>query len=69
MPDLVMCSGSECPIKNNCYRHRAVSNLAQPYFLYVPFNAETQTCKGFKNIGLREVMSVEDAESFWSKHI
>tara|TARA_R110002167_G_scaffold82498_5_gene225108 strand:+ start:2917 stop:3159 length:243 start_codon:yes stop_codon:yes gene_type:complete len=50
MPDLTMCPGDECPIKNKCYRYRAVQELAQPYFRDIPFNFEKHECQGFKDI-------------------
>lgn len=67
MPDFAMCKGLECPVKNLCYRYRAPPDLVQPYF-QAPFDHKIQHCKAFKAIGLTPVMSLEDADEFWSKH-
>jgi hypothetical protein len=50
MPDFCMCPGDECPIKNQCYRYRAVQDLAQSYFRDIPYNFVKNGCKGFKVI-------------------
>ena len=67
MADFTMCKATDCPVKNLCYRYRAPPDLVQPYF-QAPFDHKKQHCKAFKAVGLRLVMSVEDAEGFWSKH-
>tara|TARA_R110000868_G_scaffold228587_2_gene481537 strand:+ start:1111 stop:1338 length:228 start_codon:yes stop_codon:yes gene_type:complete len=45
-----MCPGNDCPIKNKCYRYRAVQDLAQPYFQDIPFDFKNNQCNGFKDI-------------------
>lgn len=38
MPDITMCSGLGCPLKENCYRHTATpSEFRQSYFMNPPF--------------------------------
>ena len=32
MPDITMCKGDGCGIKNNCYRFRATPDRLQSYF-------------------------------------
>ncbi len=50
MPDFCMCQGDDCPLKNQCYRYRAVPDLAQPYLSDLPYDFEKQVCKGFKDV-------------------
>jgi hypothetical protein len=38
MPDITMCAGIYCPIKDNCYRYTAKPNeYRQSYFLTPPY--------------------------------
>lgn len=38
MPDISMCTGEGCPLKNKCFRHKAVENeYRQSYFMVVPY--------------------------------
>ncbi len=37
MPDITMCKGKDCEIKNSCYRYKAIpDNYLQSYFLVSP---------------------------------
>ena len=37
MSDITMCEGTDCPMKETCYRYTAkVNNLYQAYFCEVP---------------------------------
>lgn len=40
MPDIAMCKGGECPVKENCWRHMAPANRWQSYFGTPPFNED-----------------------------
>jgi hypothetical protein len=40
MPDITMCKGEGCPIKNNCYRNIAKPSEYQSYFEESPFDGE-----------------------------
>ena len=45
MPDVSMCSGENCPLKNSCYRFTAKpSEYRQAYFMQVPYNHEEKKC-------------------------
>ena len=47
MADITMCKGTDCPMKNNCYRHTASVNMyRQAYFINVPLK-EDKTCDEF----------------------
>jgi hypothetical protein len=48
MPDISMCSGEKCPLKENCYRFLATPNeFRQSYFMNPPYNDETKECNHF----------------------
>ena len=36
MPDITMCSGERCPLKQICYRHTAKPSERQSYFAQAP---------------------------------
>ena len=41
MPDITMCKGTDCPLKDNCYRHNAKpSEFRQSYFVNAPLIVE-----------------------------
>lgn len=46
MPDIAMCSGGECPIKDNCWRYMAPPDRYQSYFAPPPFK-EKEGCEYF----------------------
>lgn len=45
MPDITMCGGAECPLKESCYRFTATpSEYSQSYFIDPPYDKEYETC-------------------------
>lgn len=36
MPDITMCKGTDCPIKNQCHRFIAEPDVYQSYFVGIP---------------------------------
>ena len=40
MPDITMCMGGDCPLKETCYRYKAKPSEYQYYFLEPPFKDE-----------------------------
>lgn len=41
MPDITMCKGEDCPLKDSCYRYVATpSEYRQSFFIEVPFIEE-----------------------------
>jgi len=45
MPDITMCSGAGCSIKESCYRHLAEPNkFRQSWFAAPPFDKGTAVC-------------------------
>ena len=46
MPDISMCSGKECPMKQNCYRFTAKASDYQSFFMNPPIK-EDGTCDYF----------------------
>ncbi len=45
MPDMSMCKGTDCPLKDTCYRYKAIaSEFRQSYFFDLPYNKEEEKC-------------------------
>lgn len=44
MPDITMCPGTGCPMKNRCYRFRAFTAGRQSYFGSLPHDPSTGRC-------------------------
>lgn len=40
MPDIAMCGGGDCPVKENCWRYIAPASHWQSYFEDPPFTEE-----------------------------
>lgn len=49
MPDITMCEGNECPLKESCYRYKAEADQYQCYFVDIPLQ-EDGTCDYFIEI-------------------
>jgi len=46
MPDISMCEGQNCPLKETCYRHTATPNeFRQSYFAEPPYDHKKGECK------------------------
>lgn len=43
MPDISMCNGLNCPLRETCYRHIATPSYRQSYFMTAPIK-EDKTC-------------------------
>jgi len=43
MPDISMCQGNKCPLKETCYRFKATASSYQSYFSVSPIK-EDNTC-------------------------
>lgn len=39
-----MCGGIECPLKETCYRHKAIANGTMQSYIDSPYNAEEEKC-------------------------
>ena len=37
MPDIAMCSGKDCPLKDSCYRYTSKPSYLQSYFSNIPY--------------------------------
>jgi hypothetical protein len=37
MPDITMCAGTGCPVKEKCYRFVAIADDYQSYFMEAPY--------------------------------
>lgn len=63
MPDISMCKGTSCPIKDSCYRHVAKPNrYLQTYFTTPPIKDRKQ-CDYYWKIDIVEEEEVYDASS------
>jgi hypothetical protein len=40
MPDIAMCTGNECPVKEDCWRYMAPTDRFQSYFATPPYTEE-----------------------------
>lgn len=48
MPDITMCNGGDCPLKESCYRCLATpSEFRQSYFMHPPYNKQEDNCQYF----------------------
>lgn len=59
MTDITMCMGDECPVKQSCYRFRAVASTYQSMFAETPYKDETQSCEYFWYTGEPELKDDE----------
>jgi hypothetical protein len=51
MPDITMCSGQDCPMRERCHRSTASPSSRQSYFLGIPLK-EDKTCDHFWDNGI-----------------
>ena len=60
MPDITMCKGTECPVKEKCHRFTAKPDEYQAYFLDIPGKTEDNkfTCNMYWGA---------NAESIWNQ--
>ena len=48
MPDIAMCEGIGCPMRDACYRYTATpSEFRQSYFMDIPYNKESGECEHY----------------------
>jgi len=48
MPDITMCAGNKCPLKETCYRFTATpSEYSQSYFIKTPYDNEYERCEHY----------------------
>jgi len=40
MADITKCKGTECPIKDGCYRYTSQAGMMQSYFVEIPGKTE-----------------------------
>jgi hypothetical protein len=46
MSDVTKCKGFKCPLKENCYRFKAVPNeYRQSYYMNPPYNKVKKDCQ------------------------
>jgi hypothetical protein len=50
MPDISMCPGDDCPLKEECYRFKATPSEYQSYFAEAPYDSFNKDCDFFWKI-------------------
>lgn len=64
MPDISMCTGKECPIKNTCYRYIArPSEYRQSYFMSPPYKPDG-SCESHVNAAHYGVVNEQDKDGW-----
>lgn len=56
MADITMCDGIKCPLKEDCYRFKAIPNeYRQSMFMETPFGKEKEGwCKYFSDMRIKD---------------
>ena len=54
MVDISKCEGTDCPLKNDCYRYRVKASDMQ-YYIAPPYDPKIEKCEYFFPIGDRKV--------------
>lgn len=47
MTDITKCYGTDCPLKDKCYRYTAPSDTYQWRFTEVPYDKEKKKCEHY----------------------
>jgi hypothetical protein len=61
MPDICMCPGDGCTNKDNCYRHIAIPDYYQTYFVAAPID-NNGNCLYFWESGGRAMKRREESK-------
>lgn len=59
MPDITMCLGNGCPMKEQCYRYRAVPNKIQSYMHAPHVGSE---CSMYWECGEKNIRTMEEIQ-------
>ena len=59
-----MCEGNKCPLKDKCYRYRAISSQRQSWFMEIPYDKDKKSCGSYWDIGDRRDLSPPSNERF-----
>jgi hypothetical protein len=65
--DIALCSGEGCPLKDGCFRARAVAYGRQDWFDSPPFDPKTNSCKSFMPLPAATHKQIEEAAYFMWK--
>lgn len=61
MPDISMCNGQDCPLKDSCFRHIATPSMfMQSYFAESPFNKEKNKCDYYWEVKSKEQLEADE---------
>ena len=59
MADISKCKGDNCPMKENCYRYKAIEGICQTYFIDIPLEKDN-TCEYYWPIIKESIEGEED---------
>ncbi len=55
MPDITLCRGDGCPIRDKCRRYTSKPwPIAQSYFMQTPYDHDTESCDAYWPIEAKE---------------
>lgn len=64
MVDISKCEGTDCPLKEKCYRYLAKPDEhLQAYFTIPPYSSETKSCEYFWDVDSKYSKSVLNREN------
>jgi hypothetical protein len=56
MADITKCEGTECPLKETCYRFNATDNeFRQSYFVEVPYKKDKNKCNYYWETKIKKI--------------
>ncbi|MEZ0209204.1 MAG: hypothetical protein ACAH17_03465 [Candidatus Paceibacterota bacterium] len=47
MPDIAMCKGECCPLRDSCHRYKAKPDTYQTYFVTAPYDKKAAACGAY----------------------
>lgn len=62
MPDICMCIGKGCPLKNNCYRYRAKPDCLGQIFFSVPPYKDGECDRFWDCTGRMKLRGIDEIE-------
>ena len=64
MADISMCVGNSCPLKDKCYRYRAIPFTHQSWITESPYDKDKEVCNYYWDVGTRTNLSPPSDERF-----
>ena len=54
MPDITLCRGEGCPLKDKCLRHTSTPFVPQSWFMHVPYDHDSESCDAYWPIEVKK---------------